>query len=404
MVPLHARSRRAFLGAVGTLSAGTLAAAPGVQGMPPAQYGLDPKLVYLNTASLGPTPRAVLDRTVSAWLELEANPVRLGYGDGAVHLAADRVRARVAAFLGCTADELLLTRSTTDAMNTVALSVRLTAGDRVLTTTMEHEGGSNGWRYRARRDGVVIDTVAVSPTEVDPAAIVRLFADAIRPTTRVISVSHVIATTGLRMPVSEIAVLARARGVLCVVDGAQSVGGLEVDVRAIGCHAYAACGHKWLLGPKGMGILFISRDTGGAIEPVEWQDGRRFVGGSTGMGSLPLVIGLGAAVETAANRGMDDVFRHNIALRTRAYDALTRVRRLTLASPPPGPLATALVTAALPADVPSRQLRDTLLARHGVVVKMVEPTIFNGIRLSPHIFNTETEIDAALAAIRVELG
>jgi selenocysteine lyase/cysteine desulfurase len=233
---------------------------------------------------------------------------------------------------------------------------------------------------------------------------VRRFADAIRPTTRVISVSHVIATTGVLMPVTEIAALARSRGLLSVVDGAQSVGAVDVDVRAIGCHAYATCGHKWLLGPKGTGMLYISRDAGSAIEPVERQDGRRFVAGSTGMGSLPLVVGLGAAIETVAERGIAAVFRRNIALRNRAYDGFSKIRRLTLASPPPGPLATPLVAAALPQEVSSRELRDALLSRHGVVVKMVDSAFFNGIRLSPHVFNTEADIDAALAALRAELG
>jgi selenocysteine lyase/cysteine desulfurase len=397
-------SRRAFLEAVGTVPAGAFAASSWLPGAGSNEYGLDLGLVYLNTASLGPTPGSVLERMVDAWRELERNPVRMAYGDGAVHVATDGVRERTAAFLGCSADELLLTRSTTDAMNAVAMAVRLAPGDRVLTTNLEHEGGINGWRYRARRDGVVIDAVPISPSETDSAAIVRRFADAIRPTTRVISVSHVIATTGVLMPVTEIAALARSRGLLSVVDGAQSVGAVDVDVRAIGCHAYATCGHKWLLGPKGTGMLYISRDAGSAIEPVERQDGRRFVAGSTGMGSLPLVVGLGAAIETVAERGIAAVFRRNIALRNRAYDGFSKIRRVTLASPPPGPLATPLVAAALPQEVSSRELRDALLSRHGVVVKMVDSAFFNGIRLSPHVFNTEADIDAALAALRAELG
>ncbi len=81
--------------------------------------------------------------------------------------------------------------------------------------------------------------------------------------------SHVITTTGLRMPIREIAALARSRGVLCVVDGAQALGHVPVDVRALGCDAYAACGHKWLLGPKGTGLLYISKDAEDRIQPVQ---------------------------------------------------------------------------------------------------------------------------------------
>lgn len=404
MESMHARSRRAFLG---MLAAGPVA--PAVQaaarpGKAPPEYGLDPNLVYLNTAALGPTRRAVLDAVVAAWHELERNPVRMAYGDGSVHVATDRVRERAARLLGCQAGEILLTRSTTDAMNTVALSVRLERGDRVLMTSMEHEGGSNGWRYRARRDGVALDAVPILPTESDPAAVLRRIEEAITPSTRVISVSHVIAATGVRMPIAGIAALARQRGALCVVDGAQALGAIDVDVKALGCHAYAACGHKWLLGPKGTGLLFISGDAVGRIDVVERQDGVRYVGGATGMGSLPLVVGLGAALEAAARRRLADAERHNLALRDRAYAGLSRLKRVVLMSPPPGPLSTALVSVEVPARVSSRDLRDVLLAKHRVIVKMVEPTMFNGIRLSPHVFNTEADIDAALAALRTELG
>jgi selenocysteine lyase/cysteine desulfurase len=368
------------------------------------EYLLAPGLVYLNTASLGLTSRAVLERTLAAWRELESNPVQMAYGDGAVHLATDRVRELLANFLGCATDELLLTRSTTEAMNSLALGMRLAGGDRVLTSDQEHDGGSLCWRYLARRQGIAIDVVAIAPTDHDPELLVRRFAAAITPATRVLSISHVITTTGLRMPIVELAALARRHGILCVVDGAQAVGGIAVDVKALGCHAYAASGHKWLLGPKGTGLLYVSRDAGAAIEPIQREGGHRFVSAASGIGSLPLVVGLGAAVEAMNARSMAAVESHARALRNRAYAELARLDRITLASPPPGPLATGIVAFALPAEIDSQKLRDTLRDRHGIVVKMVEKRWFNGLRLSPHVFNTVADIDAVLGALQQELA
>ena len=288
-------------------------------------------------------------------------------------------------------------------MNSLAQGIRLGQGDRVLLTDQEHEGGSLGWQYRSRRDGVHIDVVPIAVTDHDPDEIVRRFAAAMTPATRVISVSHVIASTGLRMPIAEIAALAKRRGALCIVDGAQAVGQIDVNVKSLGCHAYATAGHKWLMGPKGTGLLYVDRDAAG-IEPIQWEDGRRFIANSTGVGSLPLAAGLGVAIDAMSARGMAAVERHNIALRNRAYAGLEEIPKLEVVSTPPGPLATALVAARLPADIDSRHVRDTLRQKHDVIIKMVEKRWFNGIRLSPHIFNTEQDVDTALRAIRSVLA
>ncbi len=109
----------------------------------PAEYMFEPGLIYLNTGSLGPTPRSILDAVLKAWNQVETNPVAMSYGAG-VHAVADKTREAVAALIGCSADEMLLTRSTTNAMNIAALGIDLARGDRVLTTDVEHEGGSAG--------------------------------------------------------------------------------------------------------------------------------------------------------------------------------------------------------------------------------------------------------------------
>jgi len=321
------------------------------------------------------------------------------YTGGAVHRATDDVRERAAALLGCTADELLVTRSTTEAMSSVAVGIVWASGDRILTTDQEHDGGSLGWRHVARRHGVTIDRVAIATTDHDPAAIVDRIAAALTPRTRVVSVSHVITTTGLRMPIREIAALARSRGALCVVDGAQAVGHIPVDVRALGCDAYATCGHKWLLGPKGTGLLYISREAEDRIQPVQREDGRRYVAHSTGLGSLPLVIGLGAAIDAAQAAGMPAVERRILALRARVYAGMQAIPALTMASPPSSALGTGLVAARLPDAHPADVMRQRLFERHRVVVKMVEKQWFNGIRISAHVFNTEADVDAALDAL-----
>ena len=370
------------------------------------EYMLQPGLIYLNTGSLGPTPRSVLDAVMRAWTELETVPVAMSYGNGAVHALADKTRAAVAGLIRCTPDEVLLTRGTTNAMNIAGLGIELSSGDRVLTTDVEHEGGSAVWKYLEKRRGVAIDRIVIAPEDHDVKGIVDRFKRAITKETRVISVSHVITSTGLRMPVREIVALAegaKGRNILTIVDGAQAVGNIPVDVRAIGCDAYAAPGHKWLLAPKGTGFLYINNTAAMKIQPVEWMDGKAYVLGSAGMGSLPLVVGLGAAIEAAQKRGIAPSEERNLRLRNLAYEGLKKIDKIQVVSAPPGPLATALVAFRLSKEVDSSAFRTTMREKYDLVLKQTEKRWFNGMRISPHVFNTESEIDAALKAIASEL-
>jgi selenocysteine lyase/cysteine desulfurase len=308
-------SRRQILAGLttGTLLASTHATAwpkdfyLGMHSSKNSEYLFEPGLNYLNTAALGPTPRSILDTVLKAWYELELDPVMMAYGNGAVHVATDKARNQVAQLIGCSSDELLITRSATEAMNTVALSLDLNAGDRILTTDVEHEGGRVCWEHLKRRRAINIDVVSIAPGDFDIKAIVSRFEKGITEKTKVISVSHIVSSTGLRMPIAEIVSLAKSRGILCVVDGAQAVGGIDVDLKKLGCHAYVGTGHKWLMGPKGTGFLYISKDASSLIQPVQREHSLRFVGPATGIGSLPLVVGLGAAAEAMQKRGMLEV-------------------------------------------------------------------------------------------------
>ncbi len=395
-------TRRHFIAGFGAAS--LLGAGSAVSSADPATtYALAPGVIHLNTASLGATSNAVLDRTLAAWRELESSPVRMAYGkDGPPTLlqACETVRAQAAAFLNCDADELLITRCTTEGMNTVAQGIAWKQGDRILTTDQEHHGGSLCWEYAAQRHGAAIDRVAIAPEEHDVDAIAQRIEAAMTPRTRVISVSHVISTTGLRMPVAAIAKMARARGVLCVVDGAQAVGQIPVDVKALGCDAYATSGHKWLMGPKGTGMLYVSRDASDAIRPIQWQDAHRYGAESAGVGPQPLVIGLGAAIQRVQEIGIDAIERHNAALRNKAYAGLQEIAQVRVVGPPPGPLAAAMVAFVLPDAIDSQRVLETMLEKHRIIVKKVEKRWFNGIRVSPHVLNGEGEIDAFLDALQ----
>jgi selenocysteine lyase/cysteine desulfurase len=404
---MEPRSRRSFLGTVAALSVVTPAGranpaqAPRRGLAPAADFSFAQGLVYLQTGSLGPTPRPVMDRAMAAWRELEQNPVHYAFGP---HEAAmEDVRAKAASLVGCKKDEIVITRSTTEGMNMVAQGLALKAGDRVLTTDQEHPGGRVCWDYLARTGGIVIDVVALPPVEHDASAIVDRFSRAMTPRTRVLSFSHLLTSTGLRMPVAELCALARKRGAISAVDGAQAVGGIAVDVKALGCDAYVTSAHKWLLAPPGSGLLYLGEAAGSAIDPMPLQSGRTVYSASSGVTNIPGVLALGTAIDYVSAIGPAAIERHNLSLRERAWQALGTVPRIEVVSAPAGPLASPLLTFRLPDSIKGADLYQRLSDRHKVVVKVVPGQWMNGIRISTHLFNTADDVDALAAALGTEL-
>jgi selenocysteine lyase/cysteine desulfurase len=206
------------------------------------------------------------------------------------------------------------------------------------------------------------------------------------------------------MPVADLSALARAHGCIAVVDGAQAAGGIDVDVKALGCHVYATSGHKWLLAPKGTGLLYLSEELGAKVDPIALQNGRAAYSASSGVCNIPGVLGLASAIDYISAIGTTAIETHNMALRNRLYEALRAVPALRVVSAPPGPLASPLLTFALPEAVTSRGLYERLLQQHKVVVKMVPAQWLNGNRISTHLFNTERDVDALVQALMLELA
>jgi selenocysteine lyase/cysteine desulfurase len=398
--------RRLILQAVAVgVATGLLPGGQRVDAQPAAEniFLLSSGLAYLNTGTIGPCRRATIEATRAASQVLEANPVA-HYGRDAGRELIEDTREVAAGFLGCDLDELALTTSTTSGMNAIAQGLRLVPGDRVLLTDQEHSGGLHCWQYLARYHGVHLDVVPIPRDEFRAAEIVAAIEKGMRPDTRIISVSHVLSSTGLRMPIAELAALARGRGALCIVDGAQAVGAIRVNVRELGCHAYATSGHKWLMGPKGTGLLFIAKDAQPLIRPMALEESYRTSSNGTGVVNLPGILGLGEAIRYLDKADMAQVERHNLDLRNMLAERLLGIEGLTIVSPPAGALASPMLTALLAERFDRAAVSQRLLARHQIAIRPTHAEFgFNGIRFSLHEFNTANDVERAVDAVRREL-
>jgi L-cysteine/cystine lyase len=207
-----------------------------------AQFPVFEHLSYLNAGTEGPVPTRAVEATERR-VELEATGGRGGrpYFEGLKELAGE-MRARYAGVLGCDASEVALTGSTTDGVNTVISGLQLGEGDEVLTTDEEHPGLLAPLGRARRRSGISIRIVPFAE-----------IAGEVRATTRLVACSHVSWVSG---QVTDMAALS-SHGVPVLLDAAQAIGAIPVDVRELGCDFYAASGQKWLCGPEGSGCLYV---------------------------------------------------------------------------------------------------------------------------------------------------
>jgi L-cysteine/cystine lyase len=215
--------------------------------------------IQLNTGSVGPMPaEAAAAMAQLADYERDFGRAQLEYWDETKQ-RMDEARAGVAAVLGGELDEVALTHAVTDGMNAGTWSLDWRGGGRAVTTCHEHPGGVGPLYMVCDRFGVELAFAEFAGNAADDE-IVAQFDRLITPGTKLVSLSHVLWTTGMVMPVRRIADIAHERGALVLVDGAQSAGAIPVSVRDLGADMYAIPAQKWLLGPEGLGALWVRRE------------------------------------------------------------------------------------------------------------------------------------------------
>lgn len=373
-----------------------------------AQFYFPPDEAFFNTGTLGATPRPVLERVIEDMRTLQATITRWDYTPHTPNWFSGYspevpVREKLARMVNAEALDLAVTQNATFGMNFVASGLDLKHGDEVITTDQEHPGGLCGWQMRAKRDGVVWKQVRVPIPANDPDELLRRFRAAFTPRTRVLAVPHITSATALVLPVKPLIELAHEHDCLAIIDGAQAVGQVEVDLKALACDAYFSSPHKWLLAPAGNGFLYIRRDR----QPMFWttlcssewenqKDGMyRFM--QYGTGNRSLLAGLDAALDFHFRLGPERVRKRIRALADRLRDGLRSIPQVKINSPVHPELAGAVVVYGVE-GVPALDLQEDLWIRKRLRVRSVGDPL--GVRQSCQIYNNEAEIDATLEVVR----
>ncbi len=372
------------------------------------QFYIMPGEAYFNAATLGATPRPVLERVIEDMRTVETMITRWDYTPKTEDLISGyspalSVREKLGRLLNAEARDLALTQNSTMGMNFIAQGIRLKAGDEVILTDHEHPGGICGWQERAKKDGIVVKQVPIPTPANDPQQLVDLFAAAMTSRTRVLAFAHILFSSGVVMPAKQLTQLAHEHGCLCVIDGAQAVGQVKVDLQDLGCDAYFSSPHKWLLAPPGNGILYIRHDRQNEFWTTlcsqAWDDETegmfRFM--QYGTGNRSLLVGLEAALDFHFRLGSERVLQRMRSLADRLRWGLQQIPGAQIRSPVHPELAGAVVVHRVQ-GVPADKLEEQLWVRERIRVRSQGDQ--NGVRQSCHIYNNEAEIDATLEVVR----
>lgn len=381
-------------------------------------------LVYLDNAATAQKPQAVID-ALSRFYERDNSNVHRGLHALSMRAtdAYEGARARVAKFINAAdSAEIVFTRGTTESINLVASSwggANLKAGDVILLTEMEHHSNLVPWQLLAQRTGATLRFVPVLGANAEGGLDLPKLAALLTPDVKVFAFTHVSNTLGVINPVTEMCALARSRGVVTVIDAAQSIGHLPVDVRAIGCDFFAFSAHK-MAGPTGIGALYGRlallnamppyQGGGGMIAQVDYQSARwkpspeRFEAGTPNFGDA---VGLAAACDYLDALDRAAISRHDSELAGLAYEKLAGLPGIRLLGPASGVTRSGLVSFAFEGvhahDVVTFADEDGLALRGGHHCNqplMKKLGLTSTTRASFYVYNTPAEIDTLVTSLR----
>lgn len=371
--------------------------------------------VYLDSASTSLTPEPVVQAVLDYYHSYRAN-----VGRGIYRLAqiADQrygnAHRKVASFVGAAEGELIFTRNTTEAINAVACGLKWRKDDRIVTTLLEHHSNLLPW-MRLKKSGVKL---AMVKPDQNGRLDLGDFEKALDERTRLVAVSHLSNVLGNVLPVKEICQICRDRGAALLVDGAQAVPHMPVNVADVGCDFLCFSGHK-MLGPTGTGCLWIRRPEdvepllvgGGMVENVHDYDydiKKGYEGFEAGTPDISGAIGLGAAIDYLTKAGIEEIHDHEKRLTGKLLKGLEEIKGVEIYGPKDtkdrGGVVSFNVRGLMPHEVAMMlDHASNIMVRSGhhccIPLMRHLGLKYGTVRASLYLYNTEDEIDLFLAAL-----
>lgn len=371
------------------------------------QFSLKEGQTYFNNGTMGPVPNYTLNKVIEDLRYNAIHAAETDYkGEGPELLTGyfkyEDIRKQLGALINCAYDELALTMNATFGMNYVAQGLDLKKGDEIINTDQEHGGGFAAWQLLAKRKGCSYKQAKIDIPANDSQAIVDSIFSQVTRKTKVIAIPHIISVFGVIMPVKEICARAREMGIFTILDGAQAVGQIDVDVRDIGCDAYYSSLHKWLLAPGGNGLLYVNKskmpEIWSTIASYNWdnQEDHGFRLMQNGTGNTSVLAGLRAAIDFFQGIGQEKWLNRVKYLGDYLRTGLQQLDHVTIGSST-HPAMSAGITTYKVAGLTGPELQKTLWQKERLQPRSVGK---EWLRHSVHIYNSEDEIDRTFKVLK----
>lgn len=312
------------------------------------------------------------------------------------------VRKRLAALAGCSHEELIITRNTTESLDTVIAGQHWKAGDEAVMAEQDYGAMLDMFKLQARRYGIVNRVVSLPNDPKSDDEIVALYANAITPRTRLLMVCHMVNITGQILPVRKITEMAHSRGVAVMVDGAHAFAHLDFRIPDLGVDYYGASLHKWLGTPLGAGILYVRRDRIAPLWPIYGDSGvadddiRKL--NHTGTHPVHTDLAINQAIDFHEAIG---IARKEARLRHLQNYWVSKVRgmRNIVLNTPADPTRSCAIANVGVAGIAPGDLMKILMEKYRIWTVAIDGAGVRGVRVTPHLFTSTTELDAFVKAL-----
>lgn len=367
-----------------------------------AQFVMPPTLAVMNAANLCPSSGPVLDKLYETTRDVDRDPSQ----NNRAKFSATRedTRKALAAFLKVTPEEIVIARNTSEANNIVSSGIQLTEGDEIVIFSDNHPSNNAAWLDKSKRFGFTVKVVAQKNPHPGPEYYIKAFTDQLTPRTRLLAVTHLTNTVGDLLPVNELCRIARERGVLSLVDGAQSFGLLEVDLSVMQPDFYTGSGHKWPCGPRETGVLYVNKNVSAKVWASIISAGAGPIGISHTLESMgqrddAAIVAFGDALAFQNTIGRAMIERRSRHLAQALMDGLRKIGGVQVWTNP-DPARSVAVVSFQPGSLDVRKLNAALYEKDQIACATRGGTDRPGLRFSPHIYNTIEEVNRTVAAIR----
>ncbi len=364
------------------------------------QFSFTENAVPMNAANLCPAFRAVSERNALITADIDRD---CSFANRAKYEALlEQARGLVAAQLNVSNDEIALVRNTSEANNLINNGLGLSSGDEVVIWDQNHPTNHVAWEVRAARYGLLIKKVATPTNPTDKTQLIDAFTNALSANTKVLALTHVSNVSGIKLPVKEIIQAARTRGIYVHLDGAQTWGAMALDLKELDPDSYSASAHKWYMGPKEVGLLYVKAENIGRIWPniiaPGWGDtatttlvgARKFE--SLGQRDDAALAALATAAEMHNVIGPKRIEERIVVLAQRLKQGI-RDAGHELVTPMDPELSFGVCITKAPSGQNGR-LANALYSDYGIAAAGT-----GGIRLCPTVYNTLDHVDRAIAGV-----